>query len=164
VADNSVTQGPATLSHADFQALYDRLPYGVQRDDQYQRGALNNISAARVADAARSVSKGHTVSLAARAEHQPTADNPEPCVHELSLPEGGPESDGLDFAMDGLSLHVHGDADSHIDALCHVSYDGTFYNDIPADRAGAAELSIDRLGDGITPLGDSQRSAARTGA
>ena len=89
------------------------------------------------------------MSLAAPVEHEPAADNPEPCVHELSLPE----PDGLDFAMDRLSLHIHGDADSHIDALCHVSYEGTFYNDVPADRAGAAELCVDLMGHGVAGRG-----------
>lgn len=76
-------------------------------------------------------------------------------MHELSLPRrdgGGPS--GLDFVTDSLALHVHGNADSHFDALCHVCYDGTFYNDLPADRAGAAQLSVDAVAaHGITGRG-----------
>jgi kynurenine formamidase len=93
------------------------------------------------------------VSLAALVEHEASADNPEPWVHELDIPPGGLASEGLDFAMDRMSLHIHGDADSHIDALCHVSYDGTLYNDVPADRTGATALSIDRAGQGIAGRG-----------
>jgi kynurenine formamidase len=149
VADQRVTDGPPTLSVADFRALYDRLRHGIQRDDQDRRGAVGNIGPAQVTDAARSVSRGQTVSLAARVEHQPAADNPHPWMHELSMPAG----DGLDFAMDTLSLRIHGNADSHIDALCHVSYDGTFYNDVRADRAGTAELSVDLMGQGVAGRG-----------
>ena len=53
---------------------------------------------------------------------------------------------GLSFAADQITMNVHGDVDSHIDALCHVSYDGTLYNGVPAaavSSRGAAELSIE---------------------
>jgi kynurenine formamidase len=153
VPDRSPPNTPAVLSTADFQALYDRLRRGIPWGGQDRRGALNNTSPAQIADAVRRVSRGQTVSLAARVEHDPSADNPQPWVHELSLPQCGPESDGLDFAMDRLSLNVHGDADSHLDALCHVSYDGTLYNDVPADQAGSAELSVDLLGQGVAGRG-----------
>jgi kynurenine formamidase len=51
---------------------------------------------------------------------------------------------------------VHGNADSHIDALCHVSFDGRLYNGVPAgvvSAAGAAELSIAVAASGIVGRG-----------
>lgn len=48
-------------------------------------------------------------------------------------------------------MNIHGNANSHIDALRHVLLDGTRYNGVPGDTvtaAGAAELSIDLVGDG----------------
>ncbi len=53
-------------------------------------------------------------------------------------------------------MNIHGNADSHIDALCHVLYDGLLYNDIPAQAvtaAGTAELSIDVAASGIVGRG-----------
>ena len=53
-------------------------------------------------------------------------------------------------------MNIHGNADSHIDALCHVIFDGTLYNGVPADTvtaAGATELSIDVAGHGIVGRG-----------
>ena len=97
------------------------------------------------------------MSLAAPVEHDASADNPDPWVHTLTAPAAGPDAEGLDFALDTLSLHVHGNADSHIDALCHVAYDGTLYNDMPADTwtsAGAGQLSIEATaGTGIAGRG-----------
>ena len=29
-------------------------------------------------------------------------------------------------------MNIHGNADSHLDALCHVAFDGTLYNGVPA--------------------------------
>ena len=42
-------------------------------------------------------------------------------------------------------MNVHGDADSHIDALCHVIYDDKLYNSVSVDTltpTGASMLSI----------------------
>ena len=53
-------------------------------------------------------------------------------------------------------MNIHGNADSHIDALCHVIFDGTLYNGVPADTVtatGAAELSIGVAADGIVGRG-----------
>ena len=30
-------------------------------------------------------------------------------------------------------MNIHGNADSHVDALCHVIFDGTLYNGVAAD-------------------------------
>jgi hypothetical protein len=68
VPERSQTDTPPELSAADFQELYDRLRLGVRWGEQDRRGAINNISPAQVADAARGVSRGHTVSLAGRVE------------------------------------------------------------------------------------------------
>ena len=52
---------------------------------------------------------------------------------------------GLAFTMDRIAMNIHGNADSHVDALCHVIFDGTLYNGVAANTVtatGAAELSI----------------------
>ncbi len=53
---------------------------------------------------------------------------------------------GLSFATDRLAMNIHGDADSHLDALCHVIYHASLYNGVPADTitsTGAARLSVE---------------------
>ena len=53
-------------------------------------------------------------------------------------------------------MNIHGNADTHIDALCHVLYDGAIYNDLPADTVtahGANDLSISAAADGIVGRG-----------
>jgi kynurenine formamidase len=122
-----------------------------------RRGALNNISPAQVVAAANDVRGGRVVSLAAPVESQVAPDNPDPTVHQMTHPGTSPvPTSGLSFAMDRLVMNVHGNADSHIDALCHVIFDGTLYNGIGADAitaGGAAELSIGIAGDGIVGRG-----------
>jgi kynurenine formamidase len=60
--------------------------------------------------------------------------------------------DGLHFALDRLTMNIHGNADSHLDALCHVVYQGRLHNGVPASAigtAGAERLSVDVVRDGI---------------
>jgi kynurenine formamidase len=145
------------LSAADFRALYQRVKQLSRRGPADRRGALNNISPAERVAAAGEVRHGRVVSLAAPMENQAAPDNPDPAVHQMTHPGTSPARvAGLAFAMDRLAMNVHGYIDSHIDALCHVIFDGTLYNGVGADAVtagGATELSIEVAGDGIVGRG-----------
>lgn len=144
-----------TLSEAEFRALYRRLAGRWGAGDR--RGALNTITPAELLAAAGEVRLGRTVSLARPIEDVPSADNPEPAQHEMI----GHAADrirvpGLEFAADRFRMNVHGDADSHIDALCHVIYDDKLYNDVSVESltpTGASALSIDVASNGIVGRG-----------
>ena len=85
-----------------------------------RRGALNHLGPAQIQAAASEVRLGRTVSLAAPVEHQVSADNPDPAQYRM-VQAPGAAADGLEFAADRIAMNIHGNADSHIDALCHVS-------------------------------------------
>ena len=145
------------LDAAAFRSLYRRLEQRSTWGTSDRRGALNNITPAHVLGAVGEVRSGKTVSLARPVEDRPSADNPEPCRHEMT---GGTDDHahgaGLHFAMDRFVMNVHGNADSHIDALCHVIYNNKLYGNISVDTltlAGASALSIDVAGDGIVGRG-----------
>jgi kynurenine formamidase len=147
---------PGQMTEAEFRALYDRLRGQVAWGPDDRRGALNYITKAEILAAVGEVTLGRTVSLAAPVEHQPAADNPDPAQHQMTGPAGSDAGPGLAFSMDRIAMNIHGNADSHIDALCHVIFDGTLYNGVTADTvtaAGAAELSIGVAADGITGRG-----------
>ncbi len=147
-------KGRFELSEADFRALFERLRRESVWGPNDRRGALNNITDATVLAAAREVKLGRSVSLAAPLESGVTADNPEPCLHKMTHPFSG--APGLHFAMDRVAMNVHGNADSHIDALCHVIFDGELYNGVTAGAvtaAGATALSIEVARDGIVGRG-----------
>jgi kynurenine formamidase len=147
--------GPARLSEAEFRALYDRLRGQVPWGPADRRGALNHITPAAVVAAAGLVRLGRAVSLAGLVEHHVSEDNPDPCRHAMTQ-QPAAATPGLAFAADRIALNIHGDADSHLDALCHVSFDGHLYNGVPAGTvtaAGAAELSIAVAANGIASRG-----------
>jgi len=97
------------------------------------------------------------VSLARPIETEAAADDPEPARHDMTGAVGQHHLEhGLDFATDRFAMNIHGDANSHIDALCHVVFDSRLYNDVPVEsltREGATALSIDVVENGIMGRG-----------
>src|SRR5215469_1681834 len=146
----------SVMSAASFRALHDRLRRQVPWGAGDRRGALNHITPERLAAAGGEVRLGRTVTLAAPLAGS-APDNPEPGArHMKRLPAEPSDVPGVSFAADQITMSVHGDVDSHIDALCHVSYQGTLYNGVPAgvvSSSGAAELSIEEAKDGIVGRG-----------
>jgi kynurenine formamidase len=144
------------MTEIEFRALYEQLRRKLPWGPDDRRGALNYITPAEVRAAVGEVRQGRTVSLAAPVEHQPAADNPDPAQHRMTQPFGADAGPGLAFSMDRIAMNIHGNADSHIDALCHVVFDSTLYNGVAAATVtenGAAELSIDVAADGIVGRG-----------
>jgi kynurenine formamidase len=150
------TARPGQISEADFRALYERLRARVPWGPADRRGALNYLTPATTLAAAGDVKLGRSVSMASPIEYSATADNPEPARHKMTQTGDSASDDGLSFAMDQIGMNIHGNADTHIDALSHVIYDGRLYNNRPADivsDTGAAELSIGLAADGIVGRG-----------
>lgn len=144
------------MSAASFRTLYDRLRRQARWGPGDRRGALNHITPERLAAAASEVRAGRSVTLAAPLASS-APDNPEPGTRHMKRLPGEPSDvPGLSFAADQIIMNVHSDVDSHIDALCHVSYDGALYNGVTpgaVSSRGAAELSIDDTQDGIAGRG-----------
>lgn len=150
------SRSTAGMTEASFRELYDRLRGQLPWGPEDRRGALNYITPAEVRGAVAEVRLGRTVSLAATVATTVTPDNPDPARHPMTgtAQDAGPT--GLSFATDRVEMNVHGNADTHLDALCHVIYDGHLYNGVPAGTVttgGAAELHVELDKDGITGRG-----------
>jgi kynurenine formamidase len=147
---------PGRMSENEFRSRYrqlrDRLPWGPGD----RRGALNYLTPTETLAAAGEVRLGRAVSLASPVEGRLTPDNPEPARHHMKGPPASEAGPGLAFGLDRIEMNIHGDADSHLDALCHVVFDGELYNGVPAEtltERGATELSVGMVGDGIVGRG-----------
>ncbi len=152
-----LTRAGRPVSAADFQALYDDLrsrnPWGA--DDR--RGALNHLTPERVLAAVGCVTSGRTVGMSARVGTRPAADDPDHAVHTMTgTGDVAGDPQGLHFATDHIEMNVHGNAHSHLDALCHVIYQQHLYNDVPAAEvtaAGAGALAVGEDRNGIVGRG-----------
>ena len=146
----------AQMSESQFRALLKRLRSQVPWGPADKRGALNYITPKTMLAAVSEVKLGRSVTMAAPIEHQVAKDNPEPSRHEMTQSGDSAPDHGLSFALDRIAMNVHGNVDTHLDALAHVIYDGELYNGVPADsvtQTGAGELSVAVDADGIVGRG-----------
>jgi kynurenine formamidase len=113
--------------------------------DTDQRGTVNLITPGKREAALRLVRTGRTVSLARDIGPQPAL------MYHTTFPSN---RERADVVLDRFDLVYHGFRITHIDALCHVAWDGQLYNGRPFMQsvtvAGATWCPIDPLFDGIT--------------
>ena len=116
--------------------------------DADQRGTVNLITPAKREAALKLVRTGRTVSLARDIGPQPVL------MYHATFPS---KRERVDIVTDRFDLVYHGYTITHIDALCHVGWDGQLYNGRPfmdsITAAGATWCPIDPLFDGITSRG-----------
>jgi kynurenine formamidase len=116
--------------------------------DADQLGTVNLITAAKRAQAQALVKTGRTVSLARDIGPQPAL------MYSVTYPSN---RERADVVLDRFDLVYHGYSITHIDALCHVAWDGQLYNGRPFASsltvAGATWCPIDPLFGGITTRG-----------
>jgi len=98
------------------------------KDDQL--GTFNLITPAKRKQALALVREGVAVSLAHTLDKTAFPDNPRPLKQEMTLDTAG-------HAMDLYSIWYHGSTITHIDALCHYSFENRIFNGF--DRSRIAE-------------------------
>lgn len=149
-------------AHAGAQAAPERVTRGqVDRwmkeisnwgrwgkDDQ--RGTLNLITPEKRLQALRLAREGVSVSLAHTLEKEKYPDNPRPLGQEMTLDEGG-------HAMDLYTIWYHGSTITHIDALCHYSFEGKNFNGFSKQQyiseSGCGVLGVENQKNGIMTRG-----------
>jgi kynurenine formamidase len=139
------------LTPDEVKASFERISNWGRWGKEDQRGALNFITAEKRAAAARLAKTGEIVSLALPLSTQTTAENPQPVQH-LMLHVGPHAVAALDY----FGIAPHGMAFTHLDALCHVFWDGRMYNGFSnreVGRFGAKKCAIDVTRDGIVSRG-----------
>jgi kynurenine formamidase len=142
------------VSADEFRALFEAVcSWGMQAE----RGALRYLSPDRIAAGARLVQTGVTVTLSQPLKTEGRIDVPEPADHRMTLlPDVDIGSGSVRFAKDYVGLDYHNDGHSHIDAFCHVAYEGRIYNGVPSESVtedGAEAGAINLLEDGLVGRG-----------
>ncbi|MCY3603694.1 MAG: cyclase family protein [Chloroflexi bacterium] len=138
------------------QMALDLRNWGRWGDDD-ERGALNLITDAKRAQAVALAQEGFSVSCARPLPVTPSAENPHPVQHYMI--SGGDQASaegGFAFAADYIGIAPHGMATTHLDALCHIFYDGKIYNGYSKDEVrtdGAKKDSIMAGAEGIVSRG-----------
>jgi kynurenine formamidase len=141
------------MTERQFRELFNTVSNWGRWNDDGQRGALNLLTPARVAAAARLVRSGQTVTLGQPLRTEAGIDVPEPADHHMTmLTDVDIGSGSVRFAKDYVGIDYHNDGHSHIDAFCHVAFDGLLFDGKPAASVtpeGAHTGSIEILKDGL---------------
>ncbi len=121
------------VSAGEFRKLFASVSNWGRWGSDDERGALNLLTPELVAAAAQLVRDGETVTLSRPLDTHPSPDNPEPAEHRMTMLADVEIGSGtLRFAKDYVGVDYHNDTHSHLDALCHVAFDGVLFNDRPS--------------------------------
>jgi kynurenine formamidase len=135
-----------TVTAEEFGELFRTLSTWGRWGPEDQRGALNHLTPECVTAAAALVRDGATVTLSIPVNTEAAVHNPKPADHymtELGPPDTAQHS--VHFMKDYVGADYHNDGHSHIDALCHVAYEGLMYNGRSAGAVTADGADVNTI-------------------
>ena len=142
-----------------FRRLFEDVKNWGRWGADDQAGATNHITGAHVVHAASLVRSGRSISLAMPLHTTgPTPDGRPAATHLMTstYDSFAPDEAGA-FVGDYLAIESHGHASTHLDALCHMAFEGRLYNGHDAARTvtvrGAERLGVEQFGHGIVGRG-----------
>ena len=152
-----MTEGTETPTSDDLTRMAVELRNWGRWGDDDERGALNLITDEKRTQAVTLAREGLSVSCARPLPVTPSMENPHPVQHFMI--SGGDQvsaDGGFAFASDYIGIAPHGMATTHLDALCHIFYDGSIYNGYSKDEVrtdGAKKNAITAGAEGIVSRG-----------
>ncbi|MEE2964158.1 MAG: cyclase family protein, partial [Acidobacteriota bacterium] len=153
----------AEVSKAQYDTWMTELSNWGRWGADDELGALNLITPAKRLEAASLVTRGTVVSMAremtierledpdqASANRPPVLVGSSRSVFDINT-EGG-------YFWERYEIEYHGSAVSHLDALCHVAYNGKVYNgldfeDVASKEDGCTRMGIANLREGLITRG-----------
>src|SRR5579864_7775232 len=140
------------VTKSDFEGMMKSLSNWGRWGADDELGTLNLITPEKRKQAAGLVKEGVTVSLSHDASKTPIASSSAFEQKMVALPQ---ETE-FSGASDEYRVAYHGFSETHIDALCHMSYKGKLYNGYSQKEVterGAAKLSVLNIKQGIVTRG-----------
>ncbi len=144
------------LDLAEFHRLFDAVRNWGRWGEDDDRGTLNFIDPEARAAALRLATGDATIGLAHTLSARPSSTNHFPIVHgtmpdeDLRLPDGSTIGHHIEF----LGMRIHGQAITHLDALCHFSLNGQTYNGRRVAESAMPERgTISTMRDGVVGRG-----------
>ena len=149
---------PARVTLREFDEIFESVRNWGRWGDDDELGTLNYITPDMVRAAAGLIRSGRRATMAIPMNTTAGPDNPSPVIrhvvqgHDIDI-----GSSSVTFATDFLGLAFHGDCHTHMDALCHIAYQGRVYNGRPAQEvmtsSGATALDVTAYRDGLVGKG-----------
>jgi kynurenine formamidase len=159
---STIAAESAPTGKAYLRVLFDAVSNWGRWGAEDQLGTLNLIGRDQRLRGARTVTEGRTVSMAHRLEALPRSETVESSERgitarlDLHNHGGGVPNSGFGFTDDQLDIAVHGANQTHLDALCHIFFDGKMYNGRTKDDVlprGSLSNDITQMAGGIVTRG-----------
>jgi kynurenine formamidase len=149
---------PAPVTMREFDQIFQSVKNWGRWGEDDQLGTMNYITPQTVRAAAGLVRSGRRATMSIPMSTTAGPDNPSPVIHHVVQGHDiGAGSSGVTFATDFVGLAFHGDRHTHMDALCHIAYQGQVYNGRPAQEVmtsrGATALDVTTYRDGLVGRG-----------
>jgi kynurenine formamidase len=145
------------MSEAEFRDLFQAVRTWGRWGEDDERGALNEISAEHVVAAARLVRTGDTIALGLPLNTEIGIANPQPAEHRMTQAyDADFDAVPVQLAKDWIGIDYHNDSHTHIDAFCHVAFEGALYNGRSSasfDEQGATANTIEAVKNGLVGRG-----------
>jgi kynurenine formamidase len=129
------------MTSGEFDTLFHEISNWGRWGTEAARGTLNYLTPDRVVDAAHLVRSGDSVSLSLPMDSEARPDNPVPAEHRMTQ-LADDDSEPEQFIKDFYGSDYHNDGHSHLDALCHVSYQGKLFGGVEDSSATSEGASI----------------------
>lgn len=113
----------ADVTDDELVEMFERCSNAGRWGDADERGTLNYITREKRVAAAGLVRTGEVVSVGRDLSTQQTKTNPRPLSHMMLFSAPGSPSSG-----DHFGIASHGMVVTHMDALCHFSWEDRLYN------------------------------------
>lgn len=124
-----MSEGATKVTVEEFEAIFDSVKNWGRWGEDDELGTMNLITPEKVREAAGLVRSGRRVSMAIPINKVAGPDNPNQALHFVTQGHDVPvDGSKVRFALDFMGMACHGDCHTHVDALCHISYDGRTYN------------------------------------
>ena len=135
----------AKVTHEEFNALFAELSRWGRWGDEDELGALHFLTPERIAAAATLVREGVGVSLSLPWNTHPGEHNPMPADHHMTALASAAKPQHVQFLKDYVGIDYHNDGHTHLDALCHVAFDGLLYNGKPEGAVGPDGATVNTI-------------------
>ena len=120
-AMSAAAADPPKVTNADVAKWMTEISNWGRWGKNDQIGTLNLITADKRKAALKLARDGVSVSLAHTLDKEQFPDNPRPIGQQMTI-------DNTGHAMDLYTIWYHGSTITHIDSLCHYSFEGKIYN------------------------------------
>jgi kynurenine formamidase len=146
------------VSVEEFEAIFESVKNWGRWGEDDELGTMNLITPEKVREAAGLVRSGRRVSMAIPINKFGGPDNPNQALLFVTQGHDVPvDGSKVRFALDFMGMACHGDCHTHVDALCHISYDGRTYNGRDASEVikttGATGQDITAYASGVVGRG-----------